>query len=81
MENKSLAEFERILADPAANYNTPEDVASDTRLTREQKIIVLRQWAFDAKELQVAEEENMRGGTQPTLLHQVLVVLRRLESR
>ena len=76
----SKIEFERIIADPAAAYDIPEKVLKDVRLTKAQKITILKQWAFDAKELQVAEEENMRGNSKPTLLHQVLVVLHQLEN-
>lgn len=75
-----LHTFDRILADPASAYAIPEDVLKDSRLTRAQKIKVLEQWAFDARELQVAEEENMRGDSKPTMLHQVLVVLHQFEK-
>lgn len=79
-ERISKLEFERIIADPASAYGVPEKVLVDERLTKAQKIAVLKQWAFDAKELQVAEEENMRGNSKPTLLHQVLVVLHKVEN-
>lgn len=75
----TMVEYERILSDPANCYQAPEDVLDDMRLTREQKIIVLKQWAFDERELEVAEEENMRGGLKPLLLDQVMIVLHRLE--
>lgn len=72
-------EFERIMADPSAHYQAPEDVLVDARLSREQKIAVLKQWAFDAREIEVAEDENMRTEAKPTILHQVLIVLHQLE--
>ena len=73
-------ELERIIADPASHYQSPTDVLADSRLSREEKITVLKQWAFDARELQVAEEENMRGDFQPSLLQQILIVLHQLEK-
>lgn len=79
MTSVTMVEYERILSDPASAYQMPEDVLVDVRLTREQKIIVLKQWAFDERELEVAEEENMRGGLKPLLLDQVMIVLHRLE--
>lgn len=72
------AELERIMADPSAVYQHPDDVVKDSRLTLKQKISVLKQWAFDAHEIEVAQAENMRGEASP--LHQVLVVLHKLEK-
>lgn len=70
----------RILTDPATVYQYPHAVLSDDRLSREEKIQVLERWAFDARELQVAEEENMGpGDAQPTYLHDVLVALDQLK--
>ena len=71
-------EFEHILNDPSAVYRQPEDVAQDERLSREEKIKILKQWAFDAQEIEVAQEENMIGDASP--LRQVLLVLHQLES-
>ncbi len=53
-------EFEQIISDPSSNYQFPQDVLLDERLSREQKIAILKQWAFDERELEVAEEENMQ---------------------
>ncbi len=72
-------EFSHIMTDPSAAFQAPEDILLDARLSREQKIAVLKQWAFDAREIEVAEDENMRTEAKPTILHQVLVVLHQLE--
>lgn len=72
-------EFNQIISDPSAVYKAPEDVLVDARLSREQKIAVLKQWAYDEREIEVAEEENMRTEAKSTILHQVLIVLRQLE--
>ena len=79
-KNEAELSWEEIMTDPAKVYGKPENVRDDKRLSREQKIAILKLWAFDAKELQVAEEENMSGETGPTRLHQVLVVLNEVES-
>lgn len=74
------AEFEHIMADPSAAYKAPEDVPADNRLSYEQQIKILKQWAYDEREIEVAEEENMRPEAKPTILDRVLVVLHQLEE-
>lgn len=74
------AAFEHIMSDPSAAYTAPEDVVADTRLSREQQIKILKQWAFDEREIEVAEEENMRPEAKPTILGRVLIVLHQLEQ-
>lgn len=74
------AEFEKIMSDPSAGYKGPEDVVVDERLSREQKIAVLNQWAYDEREIEVAEEENMRSDARSTRLRQVLLVLHKFEQ-
>ena len=48
--------------DPSRHFETPAQVVEHDGLTPEQKVAVLRQWEVDAREMQVAEEENMGGG-------------------
>ncbi|WP_432698395.1 hypothetical protein ACQUQP_08650 [Marinobacterium sp. YM272] len=69
--------FEQAMLDPAKCYDTPADLLNDTRLSREEKIKVLRCWEFDARESEVAEEENMGGG-RSTPLSEVLDALHKL---
>jgi hypothetical protein len=59
--------IEKALINPADVYNEPDQVLQDASLTREQKMKILTQWEYDARELEVAEEENMSGGTQSRL--------------
>jgi hypothetical protein len=72
-------DIEKILTDPADAFACPADVLSEASLTREQKIKILRRWEYDARELQVAEEENMGGGP-PDMLDEVLKALRHLHA-
>ena len=77
-------DFEKLCADPSAHYKHPEAVVKDDRLTRSQKIAVLKLWAFDAHEMEVAQEENMQptqNGNGTGHLHEVLKVLRGLEEK
>lgn len=61
---------DKFLMNPADVYTEPNQVLQDTSLTRDQKMEILKQWEYDARELEVAEEENMAGGT-PSLLREV----------
>ena len=67
-------DLERFLLDPGSSFRWPEDVIGDLRLLRQQKIEILCRWAYDATELEVAEEEGMGGG-ESSNLHRVLSAL------
>jgi hypothetical protein len=55
------------LTEPARVFASPQDVLDAEGLTPEQKIHALRQWEYDAREKEVAEEENMGGADADTL--------------
>ena len=63
--------------DPAGTFAAPEDVAAHPTLTRERKIEILEQWAYDASESEVATEEGMPGG-EPAPLRRILLALESL---
>lgn len=69
---------ERALLDPTAVFEAPEDVLKHPDLNDEQKVLILRRWAYDARELETADDEGMRGET-PDMLGRVLEALRTLE--
>lgn len=70
-------DIEHALLNPTMAFSEPGDVVNETSLTTEQKIQILRRWEYDARELEVAEEENMAGGP-PDMLQQVLTALSKL---
>lgn len=72
-------DFEKAILDPSSEFTCPEDVLNQQNITREQKIKILRRWEYDARELEVAEEENMGGGP-PSMLSDILTALHRLDS-
>ncbi len=76
MSNHALAapDLDRFLLDPGSSFRRPDDVISDPRLQRQQKVEILCRWAYDAVELAVAEEEGMNGG-EASNLHGVLNAL------
>ena len=57
-------DLEAALLNPASCFEEPGDVLEERGLTREQKLRILRQWDQDARQLAVAEEENMTGGEE-----------------
>ena len=65
------------MQDPAGVFERPEDVCNDKILTQSQKIEILQRWEYDARELEVAEDENMAGGPS-SQLDQVLAALHKL---
>jgi hypothetical protein len=74
-----MVDIEQALLDPTSVFGHPKDVLSHPELTREQKIEILRRWAYDAKELEVADEENMHHETRnEDILDDILQALNEL---
>ncbi|GGB79061.1 hypothetical protein GCM10011352_00870 [Marinobacterium zhoushanense] len=69
--------IDQALMDPAQVFDEPGDVLEEASLSREEKIKILRRWEFDAREREVAEEENM-AGVQDSRLGDILAALNRL---
>jgi len=69
--------LEQALGDPGSVFADPEAVAESPELSLEEKVQVLRSWEYDAAELEVAEEEGMRG-PQNGLLQRIILTLARL---
>jgi hypothetical protein len=72
-------ELDRAVSRPWSVYKTPEAVLADRRLDSAQKRRILESWERDARELAVAEEENMGGG-EPDMLGRVLEALSTLPA-
>ncbi len=70
---------EQIASDPASSFANPEDVLSAEGLSREQKIELLKQLAYDATEADVATEEGMPGNDESPV-QRILLALRRLNA-
>lgn len=76
-ENEYEIDIERARLDPGSVFSSPEALRDFRGLTQEQKIELLRRWAYDASELAVAEEEGMSGG-EPSHLSRILAALHAL---
>jgi hypothetical protein len=80
----SLREFINMIdvnqaqLDPTSVFAHPKDVLSCTELKRDQKIDILRRWAYDAKELETATDENMAAVHGYDHLEEVLKALNEL---
>jgi CBS domain-containing protein len=77
MTKDSAARVRAALLDPAAVFRSPEEVERDATLSQEDKLAILKSWEEDARELAVAEEENMGGG-EPSRLEEVVAARVRL---
>lgn len=53
-------DIEHAKLDPASEFKNPAEVL-EANISREEKIDILKRWAYDAREMAVAEEENMIG--------------------
>lgn len=75
--DNAMTDFKKAMLSPSVVYSQPNDVVLDDTLTKEEKIKILRQWEYDARDILVAEEENMIG-TEPAMLGRILHALEKL---
>lgn len=61
-------------ANPTKFFKAPPEVLAHPGLSRAAKIDILHQWEIDARQLSVAEEENLTGG-EPSQLGAVVNAL------
>lgn len=66
--------YDRAVSDPAAVFDAPEDVLSESGLSNKEKIEILRRWEYNASEEAVALEEGMPG-EESDLLRRILVAI------
>lgn len=76
---KSEVDLDQAMLDPESVFATPEEVRDHPSLVKEQKIEILRRWAYEASELAVAEEEGM-ANDKPIRLARILSVLNELSG-
>ena len=73
-------DLERALLDPTLVFHDPEEVLRRDDFTQDQKVMILQRWAYDARQLEVAEGEGMRGDGEPDVLDRILRALDELEA-
>lgn len=75
--------FDQIAQDPSAYYDSADALIEDERWNNSQKIQLLEQWEYDAREMEVAADENM-GDAEPgeqSPLRSIQDALRQLRSK
>jgi hypothetical protein len=72
-----MIDVEKAKLDPTSVFAHPKDVLT-AQLSREQKIDILRRWAYDAREIEIADQENMGGRPIADPLDEVLRCLKEL---
>jgi hypothetical protein len=76
-----MLDIEKAIYNPASVFKRPAEVLkTDIPLSTAQKIELLERWAYDVKEREVAEEENMHSDTQVDILDEILLALNQLRS-
>jgi hypothetical protein len=76
----AASDLEKALLDPTLVFAKPIEVIARDDFTRDQKRAILQRWAYDARELEVAEGEGMVGGERD-LMDQVTAALRELGAQ
>ncbi len=73
-----MTDLKKARLDPTMVYANPSEVVADADLNRDQKIEILRRWEYDARELEVAEEEAGMSVSRPEMFDLVIKALRAL---
>ncbi len=73
-----MIDMKMAMLDPTMVFEKPKDVVASEVLTRDQKIEILRRWEYDARELEVAEEEAGMECRNPEMFDLVVQALHTL---
>ena len=73
-----MIDVTKVMLDPTKVFKEPKDVVASNELTRNQKIEILRWWEFDARALEVAEEEAGTAVLGPEMFDRVVQALHTL---
>ncbi len=74
-----MIDVNKAMLDPTMVFKDPKDVVANVELTRDQKIEILRSWEYDARQLEVAEEEAGMAVRQPDMFDRVVQALHMLD--
>ena len=73
-----MIDVKMAMLEPPMVFKVPKDVVANVELTRDQKIEILRRWEYDARQLEVAEEEAGMAVRRPEMFDLVLQALHTL---
>ncbi len=74
-----MIDVNKAMLDPTMVFEDPKDVVASVELTRDQKIEILRRWEYDARQLEVAEEEAGMAVRRPDMFDRVVQALHMLD--
>ncbi len=73
-----MVDVKKAMLDPTSVFKDPEEVVASDELNRDQKIEILRRWEYDARQLEVAEEEAGMAVRRPDMFDCVVQALHTL---
>ncbi len=73
-----MIDVTKAMLDPTKVFKEPKDVVASNELTHNQKIEILRRWEFDARALEMAEEEAGTAILGPEMFDRVVQALHAL---
>jgi hypothetical protein len=76
-----MIDLKKAMLAPTMVFKDPKDVVANVELTRDQKIEILRRWEYDARQLEVAEEEAGMAIRRPDMFDRVLQALHALDVK
>ena len=74
-----MIDVTKAMLDPTMVFKELKGVVASNELTRIQKIEILRRWEYDARELEVAEEEAGMAVRRPEMFDLVVQALHMLD--
>ncbi len=76
-----MIDLKKAMLAPTMVFKDPKDVVANVELTRDQKIEILRRWEYDARQLEVAEEEAGMAVRRPDMFDRVVQALHALDVK
>ncbi len=76
-----MIDLKKAMLDHTMVFKDPKDVVANVELTRDQKIEILRRWEYDARQLEVAEEEAGMAVRRPEMFDRVVQALHALDVK
>ncbi len=70
-----MIDVKKAMLDPTSVFKDPEEVVASDELNRDQKIEILRRWEYDARQLEVAEEEAGMAVLRPEMFDLIVQAL------
>ena len=74
----TMIDVRKAMLDPTSVFKEPEEVVASDELNLVQKIEILRQWEYDARQLEVAEEEAGMAVLRPDMFDRIVQALHTL---